>query len=320
MNIEKIKKVNIRGVWPHEAHNFTPWLAEQENIKILGEELDLKLEVVGTEIKVGKFSVDILCTDIESEDVNNPNNIIIENQYGKTDHDHLGKLITYGAGLEARVIIWIMEEVRDEHRSAIAWLNNHMPDIDFFLVSIEVWQIGDSAYGPKFNVLEKPDEWTRTTKKIRSKLQFSDMQQLRFDFWTKFGDWIGKKYPQWLWTRSYECVRTYYGIGISDKVGQLLARIDVKEKYISVARYSRIINDELGEFDRLFDLKDQIEKKLNNTLSWTPVAPGSKNKFSLIELKKEVDVNYDNQETWSELFQWYAENLEKLDSVLSEYF
>ena len=319
MNIDRIKKVNIRDVWAHEAHNFTPWLAKKENIDMLGEELDINLEIVGTEIKVGNFSVDILCTDNESEDVNNPNNIIIENQYGITNHDHLGKLITYGAGLEARVIIWIMEEVRKEHRSAIVWLNNHMPDIDFFLVSIEVWQIGDSAYGPKFNVLERPDEWTRTTKKIRSKLQLSDMQQLRFDYWTKFGEWIHKKYPQW-GTRSYEGVRTYYSITISEKVGFLLARIDVKEKYISVARYSRIIDDEAGEFDRLFDLKDQIEKKLNNTLSWKPVAPGSRNKFALIELKKEVDVNYGNQETWSELFQWYADNLEKLDSVLSEYF
>jgi hypothetical protein len=112
----KIKKVNIREIWQHEAHNFTPWLAE--NIEKLGESVGMDLELIEQEASVGNYSLDILAKDLSTG-----HNIIIENQFGDTDHDHLGKMLTYAAGFDASKVIWISENVRDEHRQTIEWLN-----------------------------------------------------------------------------------------------------------------------------------------------------------------------------------------------------
>ena len=116
--LARLEKVDLRDQWKDEAKDFTPWLAEPDNIEILSEAIGMDLEVIGKEEKVGSFSADILCKDI-----NTNRNVVIENQLEQTDHTHLGQVITYCAGLEASTFIWISSQVREEHRAAVDWLN-----------------------------------------------------------------------------------------------------------------------------------------------------------------------------------------------------
>ena len=118
-NLGIFEKVDIRALWPHEAADFTPWLAKNENLRLLGDAIGIELKVKNTEVSVGPYSADIV-----AEDVNCGDDVVIENQLGKTNHDHLGKLITYAANLDAKTLVWIAPDFTDEHRRAVDWLNN----------------------------------------------------------------------------------------------------------------------------------------------------------------------------------------------------
>ena len=136
--LEKVK--DLRSVWKHEANDFTNWLSKEENLNTLSEEIGINIELISTEAKTGSFSTDILAVE-----ANTDNKIIIENQLEATNHDHLGKIITYASGHDAKTIIWIVKEAREEHRQAIDWLNEHTDEeINIFLCRIELWKIGDS--------------------------------------------------------------------------------------------------------------------------------------------------------------------------------
>ena len=131
-----LKRVFIRDVWKHEDSDFTPWLAQAENVAQLAAAIGMELEVTGVEVPVGPFSADILAKNSSGEF------IIIENQFGKTDHDHLGKILTYAATLNASAVIWVAERFTDEHRKAIEWLNDHTSnDLSLFAVELELRRI-----------------------------------------------------------------------------------------------------------------------------------------------------------------------------------
>lgn len=146
---------NLRDVWPNEATDFTPWLAE--NISLLSDVTGLSLEVIEQESPVGSFSLDVLAQDTDTDTYT-----VIENQLEDTNHDHLGKLLTYAAGKDAKNIIWIVKAAREEHKAAIEWLNNNTVDgVGFFLVEIQLWSVDGSAPAPRFNVVEQPNDWVK---------------------------------------------------------------------------------------------------------------------------------------------------------------
>src|SRR5262245_26819312 len=119
IELGQINKVPVRNLWTHEEQDFTPWLATEENIRQLSDAIGLELQVEGIEVPVGPFTADILAKDSSGAYV------VIENQFGKTNHDHLGKMLTYAATLGAAAVVWIAERFTDEHRKAIEWLNDH---------------------------------------------------------------------------------------------------------------------------------------------------------------------------------------------------
>ena len=178
----KMKRItDLRTVWPHEANDFTKWLAEEANLEELGNAVGIDIDLEERESSVGSFSVDLFATENGTG-----RKIIIENQLEDTNHDHLGKLITYASGKGAEVIIWIVKRARDEHRQAIEWLNQHTDsNVGFFLVEIELWQIDDSLLAPKFNVVEKPNDWAKTLKTIDG---LSETDRLKLEFWQAFND------------------------------------------------------------------------------------------------------------------------------------
>ena len=154
----KLQKVDIKTVWKTEYNHFTPWLAKEENIAILGEELKIDLEVIEMEESVGPFRADILCKDTGTDKY-----VIIENQFGKTDHTHLRQIMTYASGLDAFTVIWIAENFTEEHRAALDWLNNITDEnIEFFGIEIELFKIGESSPAPMFNMVSKPNTWSKS--------------------------------------------------------------------------------------------------------------------------------------------------------------
>ncbi len=153
-----LKPVDIREVWSNEAREFTPWLAE--NIERLGQSLGMDLEVTGREADVGDFSLDLLAKDLGTG-----RHVVIENQFGATDHDHLGKLITYASGVDAAAVIWLTESVRDEHRQALEWLNRRTDtELHFFAVVVEVVRIDESRPAVLFKPVVLPNEWQRVAR------------------------------------------------------------------------------------------------------------------------------------------------------------
>jgi hypothetical protein len=175
----KLEKVDLRKVWEHEARDFSGWLVKDENLALLADELGIEIEAIGTEESSGRFRVDILAKETNSGDY-----IIIENQLEPTNHDHLGKVITYAAGYDAKYIIWIVKDVLDEHQKAIEWLNEHLDDsISCFLVKIEVWQIGESKRAPRFEVVSLKNNWVANLKRSVNSDELSPNKLRQQEFW-----------------------------------------------------------------------------------------------------------------------------------------
>lgn len=162
MDLGVLKEIDIRAVWKHEQYDFSAWLAEDANIKHLSDTLHLSLTDVETEKFVGNYRCDIICQDELTG-----KNVLIENQLEPSNHDHLGKIITYASGLDASIVIWIVQEAREEHASAIEWLNKHTSDdLSFFLIEIHAYQIGDSKPAPMFKIIEQPNDFAKQVKAV----------------------------------------------------------------------------------------------------------------------------------------------------------
>jgi len=188
-NLATLKKIDLRDVWGHEAFGFTRWLSEPDNLTLLSDEIGVEIKLVQTEANVGRFNVDIL-----AEEENSGRKIIIENQLEDTNHDHLGKIITYASGYDAEIIIWIVRDFREEHQKAIDWLNEHTDEnISFFLIKVELWQIEDSKPAPKFDIVVSPNEWAKTIKNTTASGELTNTKLQQLEFWTKFKAFVLNK-------------------------------------------------------------------------------------------------------------------------------
>jgi len=170
----RLEEVDLRAAWASESGDFTPWLAEDENIALLGDTIGLQLEIESREKGVGPFRADILCRETGTD-----RRVLIENQLERTDHSHLGQLLTYAAGLKTVTVVWIAERFTEEHRAALDWLNEITGEqFSFFGLEIELWRIGDSPVAPKFNIVCEPNDWTKPLPH-----EVSDTQLLQQEYW-----------------------------------------------------------------------------------------------------------------------------------------
>lgn len=254
---------DIRTIWPNEAKDFTPWLAH--NINVLGAELGLDLELVCTEHNIGSFSLDIYANEISS---GHP--VIIENQLEITDHSHLGQLITYASGVDAKIIIWISKEVREEHRKAIDWLNQvSNEETHFFAVEIQAITINKSPPAPLFKVKASPNEWSKAQKAISSgsSAPKSARQQYYHEFFMAFLTEIKQQHPQMTNAKSvgYDSWFTYG----SGKTGYLLNMAFRGGNRFSCELYIDTNDKDLNKskFDEIQQYKSEIEAILGE-LSW----------------------------------------------------
>ena len=260
MNIElgKLKEINVRKVWGHEQYGFSAWLSKEENIKELGEVLGLNLIDVETEKFVGNYRCDILCKDEITGKV-----VLIENQLEPTNHDHLGKLITYGSGLDASVLVWIVESVREEHASAIEWLNNHTDgNISFFLIEIHAYQIGNSIPAPLFKVIEQPNDFAKTLKTFAKVTSNNETMMKRLDFWTKFNEIVELRKP---FNVRKPTTDHWYDVAIGSS--QCHISIDLINRDNKI-RINLWIPDNKELFDKLYSKKDIISNSFNYAIEW----------------------------------------------------
>ena len=254
----RLQEVDIREIWAHEQYNFSNWLAKEENIELLNQTVGLTLTDIDKEVYVGSYRCDLVAVD-ETTDVK----IIIENQLDSTDHDHLGKIITYASGLDANVIIWIVKEAREEHKSAIEWLNNNMAkEISFFLLEIKVYKIGDSPPAPMFKVVEKPNDFIKSNKSVKDG-DLSKTQAERINFWTEFNRVVtenGKPFNVRKATTDH-----WYDVAIGTSDAHISVTLVNKGGSIGVELYVR---DNKDLFDNLYEHKEEIESKLGFKMHW----------------------------------------------------
>ncbi len=263
-NLGKLEKLDLREIWRSEAQDFTPWLAREDNLALLGEALGMDLELELQEKNVGPFRADLLCKDTLDGAW-----VLIENQLERTDHTHLGQLLTYASGLHAVTIVWLAARFTDEHRAALDWLNEITEDkFRFFGLEVELWRIGESPAAPKFNVVSKPNEWSRSVGEAARRIEnevLSDTKSWQLQFWQAFHAEMAankgnvrpqKPYPQhWM----------NFSVGRSGF--KLSAFVNERESQIEVELY--IDHDEAKKFfGMLFADREQIEGQLGHALEW----------------------------------------------------
>lgn len=306
VKLQILKEVkNLRTVWAHEASDFTPWLSQDDNINILADAVGIDITVDEIESSVGSFNV-----DISAHETGTDRKIIIENQLEDTDHDHLGKLITYAAGKDADIIIWIVKNAREEHRAAIEWLNNSTDEkIGFFLCEVKLYRIGNSEPAVKFEVIEKPNVWVKEIKKSEA---INETQQFRYNYWTLFQEYAFKNST---FSKSFNRRKPSFDHWMNFNIGSSACNIAVsliqKRNELDVELY---INEDKELFHTLYDKKDEIEQKCGLIFDWRELP---ERKGSRIIICKDVD--FDNKNSWNSQFEWLVDIMPKIKKVFKEY-
>jgi len=305
--IGKLKKVPLREIWEHEAHNFTIWLAE--NIDVVNEVLGLKLTVIARENKVGPFSADIVAED------ENGRNVIIENQLEKTDHDHLGKLVTYLSNInDAKTAIWISSNPVEEHENAIKWLNGFTPDdVCFYLLKIEAVQIGASDHAPLITIIAQPTEFAKEVGKEKKEIAESNLR--RKEFWTELLEKARERTKLYINTSPgiYSWIGAgagkagvNYNLSITNTSGQA-------EIYMDRGKDFPEINKE--RFDKLYLHKTEIEKSFGGKLNWERLENRRASRISY----RVDDGGLAEKEKWAELQDKLIDAIIRLEKATKSY-
>lgn len=309
MSLGRLERVELRNIWQSESSHFTPWLARKENLETLGETLGIDLELEAQERSVGPFRADILCKDIGSDQW-----VLIENQLERTDHSHLGQLLTYASGLEAVTIVWIAARFTEEHRSTLDWLNRITNEsFRFFGVEVELWRIGSSPAAPKFNVVSKPNDWSQAVAQAARAIDDAELSETRkqqVDFWNAFnavlrkvgGQVAGNRKP---WPRQW----INYPIG---RTGFRLGTVMIRPRRVVRAELYIAGNDAKR---MLFALKaDQIsiEAEFGEPLQWEEL-PAKRDCRIAVYLSCDPE----DESDWPRQHQWLAEKMNRLHRVFA---
>ncbi len=303
----QLKSKPISSSFPKEAVDFTPWLADEDTInQYLGPVLNLSFTNVRTEVAVDESRIDILAQDEEG------NKIIVENQYGKTDHDHLGKLITYASGVEAKYVVWITEQSKQNHQKAVEWLNDNVgDDMHFFLLEAEILQIDDSKPVPRFNVVVEPNDWSKASKSI---VRNDPYAEANYAFWSRLrqvassrpGSQVGWLSP----TRRYYMITSIpiRGAHIAAiKTSRNKGQIEQRKYKIGMEFY---IPNNKDIFDQLYDKKEKIETELGYQLDWQRLDDKKASRILFLE---------DSPETGDAEIDWFIKRAEEFNSAFGKH-
>lgn len=303
MKIGRLEKVDLRAIWKHEANDFTPWLAREENIALLSEETGLDLELISEERQVGPFRADILCKNTIDNTF-----VLIENQLERTDHSHLGQLLTYAAGLEAVHIIWIAQKFTEEHRAALDWLNRVTDEnLRFFGIEIEVYRIGDSPPAPMFQLISKPNDWSKAVHSSAKTEELTEAKALNLEYWTAMKEYFERAGTKLRNQKPLPQHWTNFAIGRSHF--KLCAVASVRDNFIRV-EFDLEGQQANEHFSRLKEEFEQSSyEELDRGVQWE--SPDDK-MGCWVTLRKTTNVLDRND--WPNQFQWFMTNLERFDA------
>lgn len=300
MELGRLEKLDLRKFWKKESTDFTPWLAKEENIQLLGETIGIELEVQGQEESVGPFSADILCRDTINDHF-----VLIENQLEKTDHTHLGQLMTYAAGLDAVTIIWIAQKFTEEHRAALDWLNRITDDtFTFFGIEIELYKIGDSAPAPLFKIVSKPNDWSKQVKRSSTSQAFTETKILQQKYFQALKDYMEEN-------RSFVRMQNplpqhWTNVAIGRSNFHLSVTVNSRDNTINIwlnigGEYAK------DNYSKLWKIAhNDALTEISEDLIWDRMEG---KKMSAVILKTKAD--FTNQADWTNQFVWIKSNLEK---------
>ena len=304
MQIGKLEEVELRELWNHEQYDFSEWLSRNENIENLNEILGLSLTDVLKETNVGGFQCDLYAIDEISG-----MKIVIENQLEKSNHEHLGKIITYAAGLDAQVVVWIVKHAREEHRSAVEWLNNNTNEkINFFLLELHAYRIGNSLPAPQFVIIEQPNGFIKFNNS--SNTTPSKTESERLEFWNKFNEKViecGKPF-----NNRKASTRAWYDVTLGIRSTHIAIELVNKESYIRVGIYS---TNDRELFDKLYENKQEIEMKLSMKLEWIREASDDVSRISY----RIKGLNFDDHSNYDELISKTIITVIKMKETFKEY-
>lgn len=314
VNLGRLESVPLRTAWPDEALNFTPWLAEDGNLALLGETLGLQLELEGIEKAVGPFAADILAKELGTDRW-----VLIENQIAPTDHKHLGQLLTYAAGFDAQIVIWIAEEFHEKHRAAIDFLNRATrEEFSFFGIRIELFRIGDSVLAPSFSVVAKPNNWSKEAQAAKQIAQdtLSPTQAQSKAFWSALISEATASYPALAgrtpYKSSWQCAERLRS------APKFYAECNAAFTSSSQLRVEVYLGGQLAKavFHQLLKERSEIESAFGSELAWEelPAGQDSRVAFYMPGVQKR-----DDSAAWIGQRQWLLSNWKKLGDTLRPY-
>lgn len=297
--LSKLEEVELKEFWKHEEYDFTPWLSDESNISLLGDAISMDLALVNTEENVGPYRADILCKDSANNQY-----VVIENQLEQTDHKHLGQIATYGAGLDAYTCIWIAKSFTEEHRAAIDWLNRISDaDHNFFAIEIKLYRIGSSPLAPKFNVVAKPNNWSKNIRSSANSTPLTSTKLLQQEFWIGFAEYVSKQNKP-LFRTQKPLPNHWSNIAIGNSTINIALTVDSIKKNIKIWLQIKGINAK-ANYDSLYNsLYDKSLIHFSQGLSWDRM---DNNKMSCVELK--TDADFLNRDDWNEQFKWFYLNV-----------
>jgi hypothetical protein len=280
-------------------------LAEEPNISLLADTLGMDLEVEAQEKSVGPYRADIVCKDTTDGSL-----VLIENQLEKTDHTHLGQLMTYAAGLDAVTIVWIAERFTDEHRAALDWLNEITGEkVSFFGLEIELWKIGTSPIAPKFNVVSKPNDWIKGGGGgSRGGAVVTETKQLQQDYWRDFRELLAERKSGLKPQKAHP--QHWLIVSIGRRNFHMSALINNSGERIGVELYLQG-SDAKKHFKQLETEKAKIEQQIGQPLDWRELPTKEASRILLMR----ADSSIKDSTQWPEQHNWLADHLEKFNSV-----
>ena len=313
----KLEKVDLRDAWQTEAGDFTPWLAQEHNIRMLADTIGIELEIEAQEKQVGPFRADILCKDVV-----NDHWVLIENQLEQTDHTHLGQLLTYAAGLNTVTIVWVAKSFRAEHRAAMDWLNEMTgEDIAFFALEVELWRIGDSPVAPKFNVVCSPNDWVKSVSQAAKQAQqdaLTPKKQVQLEFWTKFREHCETRPCQFKPTKALAQHWMNIAAGKSGLFFTAIASFydseaETFEQHELRAELSINTSNAKEHFQVLFGQREAIEEAMQEKLEWQN---REDRKSCKIYIRRSA--NLEQPDCWSGYFEWLCKKLDRMNLVFRD--
>ncbi len=313
MPLAKLEFIDPRLVWSDEPGYFTPWLAD--NLDLLGEEIGLELEFVDKEVQIGGLWLDIAAQTTNLDDSEQPTKVVIENQLTGTDHDHLGKLLTYAGGRDAKIVVWVATGFKDEHIEALDWLNRWTDEsIQFYGVTISVRRIGDSQCAPEFRAVAFPTTPPNSSAIPKVSEELSARQQQYRAF---FQELIDELRVEHRFTQArvpsrdnfYFFSSGYAGIQYGATLGW--GSTVIADVYLS--HRDQEVNK--TRFDALKERAEEIETSLGQPLEWRRM---DDQKFSRIVLSSEGSID-NPPETLATIREWLIENLLKLKTAFDPF-